>query len=288
MSKLSQTAKPTSRFEATLIIPKRTEEEQKKMIMNAHKIKLPDFSNREVVEIKEQYVAYYRVSTQKQSIGLDAQRTMVENHLKDIVPMAEFQEKESGKCDKNRPELQKAMKLCKKEGATLIIATLSRLSRDLHFITSLSKAKIRFVCCDMPGANSLTINLMGALAQFEREQISDRTKRALAEVKKGGKKLGIHNPKIKAGLEKYWSKQRKVKAKKEAKAIKPKPKPEPTHSKVLLADQKIVPVIRMLRKRETTWQNIANELNEAGIGTRITGKWHRTSVRRIADRHSIN
>lgn len=286
--------KPTSRFVASVSVPRplntkegKREHERQMEALKEGKSLIPDLANCETIEVIEKYVAYYRVSTQKQSIGLEAQKTMVQNYLKDIAPMATFQEKESGKCDKNRPELQKAMKLCKKEGATLIIATLSRLSRDLHFITSLEKSKIRFVCCDMPGANSLTINLIGAIAQYERETISNRTKLALAEVKRSGKPLGMNNPKIKAGIEKYWAKQKQTKLKKEAKPINPKARPKLIESKTYLADQKVVPVIKMLRKRNTTWQNIANELNEAGISPRIKGTWHRTSIKRVADRHSI-
>ena len=99
------------------------------------------------------YIAYYRVSTDKQGasgLGLEAQKTAVRNYLKDKYPPDyQFTEVESGKSS-DRPELQKALELCKKEKAVLIVAKLDRLSRDLHFITSLSKAKIKFICCDMP------------------------------------------------------------------------------------------------------------------------------------------
>ncbi len=89
----------------------------------------------------KQYVAYYRVSTSRQTIGLQTQETMVKTYLKDKwPPIKSFTEKESGKCDKNRPQLQLALEYCKQYKATLIVATLSRLSRDLHFITSLSKS----------------------------------------------------------------------------------------------------------------------------------------------------
>ena len=148
---------------------------------------------------KTKYIAYYRVSTNKQSLGIDAQKTMVRNHLGDIKPLESFTEKESSKSDKNRPELQKALAASKKNKATLIVATLSWLSRDLHFITSLGKSKINFVVCDIPDATPLTINILGAIAQYERETISNRTKRALQEVKKQGKALGYNNPNVRKG-----------------------------------------------------------------------------------------
>ena len=235
------------------------------------------------------YVAYYRVSTQTQNIGLEAQKTMVKNYLKDKVPIHSFTEKESGKCDKNRPQLQKALELCKQKKAVLIVATLSRLSRDLHFITSLSKSKIDFKCCDMPDATPLTINLMGAIAQYERETISNRTKRALAELKKGGVALGANNPKVKEGLDRYRDKIKKKRVKKiKAQALRLKPKSNKSKvSKVYLEDQKVIPVIKSLRKRNLTWQAIVDDLNENKTATRIKGKWHRTSIKRVADRHNI-
>ena len=235
------------------------------------------------------YVAYYRVSTQTQNIGLEAQKTMVKNYLKDKLPIQSFTEKESGKCDKNRPQLQKALELCKQKKAVLIVATLSRLSRDLHFITSLSKSRIDFKCCDMPDATPLTINLMGAIAQYERETISNRTKRALAELKKDGVALGANRPEVKAGLDRHRDKIKKEKLKRlKTQALKPKVKiTKPTISKIYLEDQKVIPVIKSLRNRKLTWQAIVDDLNENKVKTRVRGQWHRTSVKRVADRHDI-
>lgn len=139
------------------------------------------------------YIAYYRVSTQKQGnsgLGLEAQKTMVKHYLKDNdVLLAEFEEVESGKND-NRPQLQKAIEKCKNEGAMLLIAKLDRLSRNAGFIFLLKDSQVNFKCCDMPEANSLTIGIMAVLAQEERELISKRTIAALEELRNKGKKLG--------------------------------------------------------------------------------------------------
>ncbi len=139
------------------------------------------------------YIAYYRVSTQKQGnsgLGLEAQKTMVKHYLKDNdVLLAEFEEVESGKND-NRPQLQKAIEKCKNEGAVLLIAKLDRLSRNAGFIFLLKDSQVNFKCCDMPEANSLTIGIMAVLAQEERELISKRTIAALEELRNKGKKLG--------------------------------------------------------------------------------------------------
>lgn len=139
------------------------------------------------------YIAYYRVSTQKQGnsgLGLEAQRSDVSRFVERGGSLiAEHQDIESGK-NNDRPNLIKAIEECKKHGATLLIAKLDRLSRNASFILMLRDSKVDFVCCDMPDANSITIGIMAILAQEEREWTSLRTKAALAELKKQGKKLG--------------------------------------------------------------------------------------------------
>jgi DNA invertase Pin-like site-specific DNA recombinase len=138
------------------------------------------------------YVVYYRVSTKKQGLsglGLEAQRTIVENFIKNNEVINEFTEIETGK-SANRPQLNKALECCKSNNATLIVAKLDRLSRNLHFVTSLQMANVDFVCCDMPSANRLTVHIIAAIAENEAQLISQRTKAALAEKKKQGVKLG--------------------------------------------------------------------------------------------------
>lgn len=141
------------------------------------------------------YIAYYRVSTKHQGIeglGMQSQQNMVEQFLKGEKPAAEYREVESGK-KKDRPELLKAIEHCKQTDATLLVAKLDRLSRDIHFITTLQKEQVKFKCCDMPEADNFTIHIFAALAQKEREMISTRTKSALKVLKEQGKKLGNPN-----------------------------------------------------------------------------------------------
>jgi len=140
----------------------------------------------------KKYVAYYRVSTAKQGVsglGLDGQQTAVKNFVRDGELIATFTEIESGKKN-NRVELDKALDTCKKQGATLVIAKLDRLSRNVSFISSLMDSNLEFICCDMPTANKMTIQIMAAIAQWERETIVSRTKTALSELKKKGVLLG--------------------------------------------------------------------------------------------------
>jgi DNA invertase Pin-like site-specific DNA recombinase len=144
------------------------------------------------------FIAYFRVSTDRQGksgLGLDAQREAVMNYLNGgrWTLVDEFTEVESGKRN-DRPELEKALTTCKKQKAKLVIAKLDRLSRNLAFIATLMDSGVEFVAVDNPHANKLTIHILAAVAQHEREIISARTSAALKAVKARGKQLG--NPKL--------------------------------------------------------------------------------------------
>jgi len=140
------------------------------------------------------FVIYLRVSTKKQGIegnGIAAQRQQCLNHLNggNWHLIGEYTEQESGRKN-DRPELLKAIEHCAKEGATLVVAKLDRLARNVYFVTRLLEAGIDFVCADMPHANKLTIHIIAAMAEYEAGQTSKRTKAALAVVKGKGKALG--------------------------------------------------------------------------------------------------
>src|SRR5271156_4544949 len=140
------------------------------------------------------FVSYLRVSTARQGqsgLGLEAQRASVADYLNggkwEVIK--EFVEVESGSRN-DRPELAKAMSLCRLRNATLVIAKIDRLSRDAHFLLGLQKAGVRFVAADMPEANEMVVGIMAVVAQAERKMISTRTKAALAAAKARGVKLG--------------------------------------------------------------------------------------------------
>lgn len=140
------------------------------------------------------YVAYYRVSTQKQGqsgLGLDAQKKATTDFLQQYggQVVAEFVEVESGKRS-DRPEFKKAADYAELANATLLVAKLDRLSRDLHFITSLQKRGIHFKLADYPSIDQLTIHILAAMAEHEARMISLRTKSALAIAKERGTPLG--------------------------------------------------------------------------------------------------
>jgi DNA invertase Pin-like site-specific DNA recombinase len=144
--------------------------------------------------MRGKFFSYLRVSTDKQGArgyGLDAQRAAITNYLNGgpWQLLGEFIEVESGKRN-DRPKLAEALAACKRQGAKLIIAKLDRLSRNVAFIAALMDGKTDFVCCDFPQANRLTLHILAAVAEHEREMISERTKAGLAAAKARGVKLG--------------------------------------------------------------------------------------------------
>jgi len=137
------------------------------------------------------YITYYRVSTKKQDLGLDSQQTIINNYLKDEDEViASYSEKETGTKKRVQQELLNAIEKCKETGSTLLIAKLDRLARNVSFISALMDSNVEFKALDMPHANKLTIHIFAAIAEHEAELISTRTKAALQELKKKGKKLG--------------------------------------------------------------------------------------------------
>jgi DNA invertase Pin-like site-specific DNA recombinase len=148
------------------------------------------------------YVGYYRVSTQQQGqsgLGLAAQREAVLRRLKggNLELLAEFTEVETGKGANaldRRPQLKAALELCKKRKATLVIAKLDRLARNVHFVSGLIESGVDFIAADMPQANKAMIQMHAVMSEWERDQISARTRAALQAAKARGVALGKAGP----------------------------------------------------------------------------------------------
>lgn len=148
------------------------------------------------------FVAYYRVSTDKQGrsgLGLEAQREAVARHIQSVSGrlMGEFQEVESGK-RADRPQLRRAIAACRVKRAVLVIAKLDRLTRNVAFLANLMEGGVEFVACDNPHATKFTIHILAAVAEHEREMIAKRTREALAAAKARGIRLG--SPKLRKGI----------------------------------------------------------------------------------------
>jgi DNA invertase Pin-like site-specific DNA recombinase len=213
------------------------------------------------------FVAYYRVSTKRQGasgLGLDAQREAVAQYLNggQWKLVAEFTEVESGK-NNDRPKLAGALQACKLYGATLIIAKLDRLARNLNFISNLMEAGVEFTAVDFPQANRLTVHILASVAEHEREMISQRTKAALAAAKRRGVKLG--NPNLQPGID-----TTKATATKIANAVE--------------FARRLLPVMKEIGG---SLRIIAAGLNERGIGTRRGGQWTAAQVMRIMRRATV-
>src|SRR5215510_11349768 len=217
------------------------------------------------------FVAYYRVSTQKQGrsgLGLEAQREAVRTYLngRNRPVAAEFTEVESGK-KSDRPEFAKALAACRLHRATLVIAKLDRLARKVHFVSNLMESGVEFVAADNPHANKLTIHILVAMAEHEAEMISDRTKKALAAAKKRGTVLGGFRGKVPT------AKHRAMSA--EARQHKAGER---------VAD--LAPIVKELQEAgATSLRAIAEGLNAQGIPTaRGGGEWTATQVMRVLER----
>ena len=141
------------------------------------------------------FVAYTRVSTEGQGIGLDAQMDIINAWVKNNGGnvIATLREKASGK-NLNRPVLKQALDMCRQTGATLIVAKLDRLSRDVADIFTIRKRKgLELAVCNCDASDTMMLGIFATLAEKERQLISTRTREALAALKEQGKQLGNPN-----------------------------------------------------------------------------------------------
>lgn len=213
----------------------------------------------------DSFVTYFRVSTQKQGssgLGLDAQRQTVAQYLTGSprTVLAEFVEVETGKGANaldRRPELRAALDLCKKSGATLLIAKLDRLARNVHFVSGLMESKVKFVACDLPEANQLTIHIMAAFAEHEARRISERTRDALAAAKARGVVLGATGP---ANLKRHTQERQAA-------------------SSVFSA--RLMPLLKGFASQGLTRRAMVVQLNSLGIKAPRGGAWSLGQVQRL-------
>lgn len=219
-------------------------------------------------------VAYYRVSTAAQGrsgLGLEAQKEAVESLCTSRgweITAPPFTEVESGK-RADRPELLKALHRAKVTGATLVVAKLDRLSRNVAFLAALQDSGAKFIAADMPEANELTVHIMAAMAQHERKAISRRTTEALQAAKARGQRLG--NPNGADALRRA--------AKGNAASL------EAIKAGAASRAQEMRPVIEDMQAQGiTSLERLAKALNEGGFVTARGGKWYASSVKNLLGR----
>lgn len=215
------------------------------------------------------FIAYYRVSTARQGrsgLGLEAQRAAVQEYLNGgrWKLIEEVTEIESGKRN-DRPQLARALAACRLHNATLIIAKLDRLARNVAFIANLMDSRVDFVAADMPQANRLTVHVLAAIAEHEAAAISARTKAALSRAKARGTQLGGDRgnlPRVaKAGA------RASVEARRAAAAARA---------------QDLAAIVADLRGRgHTSLRQLALGLNEREIPAPRGGEWQAAQVARV-------
>ncbi len=220
-----------------------------------------------------QIISYLRVSTARQGasgLGLEAQRAAVAGFTAagGHALVAEFVEIESGS-KSSRPQLAAALATCRLHRATLVIAKLDRLARNVAFIANLMDGGVEFVACDLPHANRLTLHLLAAIAEHEREMISQRTKAALQAVKARGVRLG--NPNGAAALLSGCRAAagasvaaRRARAAQHAAAV--------------------APTLIELSKRGLSCSEAARVMNARGVPSPAGGTWYAEQVRRSMQR----
>lgn len=221
------------------------------------------------------FISYLRVSTERQGksgLGLEAQQEAIMRYLNggQWSLLGEYVEIESGKKN-DRPQLNEALEACKRTGATLVIAKLDRLSRNMAFIANLMDSGVEFVACDLPTANRLTIHILAAMAEHERELISTRTKVALEAAKARGKQLG--NP---VNLNDEAAQKGRVLG---------------MQKRVENADEfslKLNEHIKKYLEQGLSLNAIARQLNSEGVLTARgkTGAWTPTAVKNVINRYT--
>lgn len=220
-------------------------------------------------------VGYVRVSTAGQGasgLGLEAQQAAIDAYAKahGATVVRVYTEVESGR-KSDRPELAKALAHAKRSRATLVVAKLDRLARNVAFLSRLMEAKADFVACDNPAANKLTLHILAAVAEAEAEASSSRTKAALAAYKARGGKLG-------GALKQCRNLTQAARERgAQAAAVAIRAKADEAYSD-------LAPIVGELRSKGLTLAGIAEELNRQGHTTRKGKPWNHVQIRRVLQR----
>lgn len=208
------------------------------------------------------------MSTQNQGqsgLGLEAQKQTVSNYLNDgeWELLNDFVEVETGKGSDaldRRHQLKVALAMCKKHKATLLIAVLDRLGRNVHFISGLMESGIDFVSVESPNDSPFMLHVKAAVAEEEGRKISTRTKAALQAAKVRGVVLGA------------------------AGAANLKPNIEARQKSANEFVDKLRSVIGGMKAQGLTQRTMCAELNNLGVKTAKGGTWSLIQLQRVIAR----
>lgn len=219
-------------------------------------------------------IGYARVSTAQQGrsgLGLEAQQHAINTHRDRVEGKLyrTYVEVESGtKGDDERPQLAAAIQHARLAHATLVVARLDRLSRNVAFLSALMDSGLDFVCLDCPGATRLTIHVLVAVAEDEQRRISERTKAALQAYKARGGRLGS----ARDGGHRLTA---------DAASVGRKLGTEATRRAAKEAYKSIVPFMLECRTAGMPFGDIARTLNEQGYKTRTGRPWGFSMTRAV-------
>jgi DNA invertase Pin-like site-specific DNA recombinase len=223
-----------------------------------------------------QAVAYTRVSSREQGksgLGLEAQAAAIRAFAarEHIEVLQWFREVETAKRVSDtltrRPQLNAALRAARAVRGPVLVSKLDRLSRDVHFVSGLMAERVEFIVTELGRqADPFVLHLFAALAEKERQLISERTKAGLAAAKARGVKLG--NPKLGRVSRRHtaaWRREERDRAQAHAK--------------------KLRGVIRQVqREGHTSLRAIAGRLNDLGVPSARGGTWSAMTVSRLLAR----
>jgi DNA invertase Pin-like site-specific DNA recombinase len=227
----------------------------------------------------KRYVVYYRSGPHRRgNRTLDEQRGLAQQlvSINKGSQIQEFVEEETGdtRRDRPRPALRKAVAYALENEATLVIASIGRLSRNLHFTTILLESRVPFVCCDMPKANHHTIHVLHALARETARSVGDRTRQALAKAQAEGRGIGSNRPG-------HWEGREHKRGWRQAVAQSAKLRRQRAAQQYAF----LIPEIKARRERGETLPEIVTWLNQTNHTTTAGKPFTQTAVWRIIKRY---
>jgi DNA invertase Pin-like site-specific DNA recombinase len=221
----------------------------------------------------KKFIAYYRVSRKSQGesgLGIAAQKATVASYVKAQGGelLDEYTEIETGTNKRERVIIHQAIQSAKKNNATLLIAKIDRLARNVSFVSSLMETGIDFIACDMPSANPFTIHIFAALAEQEAKLISSITKAALAEIKATGRTLGTPSNLNKIARQKGADKNRMI-------------------ARESKSNIQAYEISNQCRAAGMTFKQTADYLNKLNYTTRFGNTFRPSTVKQLLDRMKI-